>query len=122
MNNATVGIVKLKTSDFIIQTCSCYYSTWKKIRDKGDETWNFDDIESGKTSFRKLFHQKMTIFHCCHSCFEKVVMMNSLLIKSDAAVGHCLLFKSHNAAKCSEICNACIWLYIELFKNELFAL
>ena len=122
MSSNNVGIIKLKTSDFIIQTCSCYYSIWKRIRDKDDETWKFDDIESGKQSFRKLFHQKMTIFHCCYSCFEKFIMMNSILIKSDASVGHCLLSKSVNMANCSQICNACVWLFIELFKNELFAL
>ena len=122
MSSNNVGIIKLKTSDFIIQTCSCYYSIWKRIRDKDDETWKFDDIESGKQSFRKLFHQKMTIFHCCYSCFEKVIMMNSILIKSDASVGHCLLSKSVNMANCSQICNARVWLFIELFKNELFAL
>ena len=118
MNDCRVGIIKLKTSDFIIQTCSCYYSIWKKIRDKNDETWNFDDIECGKVSFRKLFHQKMTIFHCCYSCFEKVVVMNEIILKSDADFGHCLKFRR----KCPEICNGCIWLFIELFKNELFAL
>ena len=122
MSSNNVGIIKLKTSDFIIQTCSCYYSIWKRIRDKDDETWKFDDIESGKQSFRKLFHQKMTIFHCCYSCFEKVIMMNSILIKSDASVGYCLLSKSVNMANCSQICNACVWYFIELFKNELFAL
>ena len=122
MSTVNVGIIKLKTSDFIIQTCSCYYSIWKRIRDKDDETWKFDDIESGKQSFRKLFHQKMTIFHCCYSCFEKVIMMNSIVLKSDATVGHCLLFKSANATNCSQICNACVWLIVELFKNELFAL
>ena len=122
MSSNNVGIIKLKTSDFIIQTCSCYYSIWKRIRDKDDETWKFDDIESGKQSFRKLFHQKMTIFHCCYSCFEKFIMMNSILIKSDASVGHCLLSKSVNMANCSQICNACVWYFIELFKNELFAL
>ena len=122
MSTVNVGIIKLKTSDFIIQTCSCYYSIWKRIRDKDDETWKFDDIESGKQSFRKLFHQKMTIFHCCYSCFEKFIMMNSILIKSDASIGHCLLSKSVNMANCSQICNACVWYFIELFKNELFAL
>ena len=122
MNDCNIGVIKLKTSDFIIQTCQCYYSIWKKIRDKNDETWQFDDIESGKKSYRKLFHQKMTIFHCCHSCFEKVIMMNPILIKSDAATGHCLRARFLNLNNCVEICNACIWLFIELFKNELFAL
>ena len=60
MSSCNTGIIKLKTSDFIIQTCSCYYLIWKGIRDKNDETWNFDDIESGKQSFRKLFHE----FNC----------------------------------------------------------
>ena len=117
-----VGIIKYKTSDFIIQTCSCYYSNWKRIRDDDDETWNFDEIESGKQSFRKLFRQKMTIFHCCYSCFEKVIMMNSILLKSDANVGSCLLGKSIDLVDCSDICFACVWLFIELFKNELFTL
>ena len=41
------GIIALKTSDFIIQTCSCYCSNWKEIRESNDEKWEFDKIESG---------------------------------------------------------------------------
>ena len=116
------GVIKLKTSDFIIQTCVCYYSNWKEIRDLNDEEWKFDKIESGKKSFRKLFHQKMTIFHCCYSCSEKVIMMNPIVMRSDETVGSCLKGKFVNAVECSRICNACVWFFIELFKNELFAL
>ena len=122
MSSSNVGIIKLKTSDFTIQTCSCYYSIWKRIREKDDETWKFDDIESGKQSFRRLFHWKMSIFHCCYSCFEKVIMMNLILVKSDPSVGNCLLAKSVNMVNCSQICNSCVWLFIQLFKNELFTL
>ena len=48
MSSDNIGIIKFKTSDFIIQTCSCHYSIWKIIRDKNDQTWKFDEIESGK--------------------------------------------------------------------------
>ena len=116
------GVIKLKTSDFIIQTCACYYSNWKEIRDLNDEEWEFDKIESGKKSFRKLFHHKMTIFHCCYSCSEKVIMMNPIVMKSDETVGYCLRAKFINAVDCPQICNACVWFFIELFKNELHAL
>ena len=122
MSSDNIGIIKFKTSDFIIQTCSCHYSIWKKIRDKNDETWKFDEIESGKKSFRKLFHQKMTIFHYCYSCFEKVVMMNPILIKHNSKAGHCLLARTNNLMICPEICNACLWLFIQMFKNELLTL
>ena len=122
MNAARAAILKLKTSDFIIQTCSCYYSNWKEIRKNNDETWNFDEIEPGKKSFRKLFYQKGTIFHCCYSCFEKAIMLNQIFIKSDSSVGNCLKIKSMNMVDSSQICNACMWFFIELFKNELFAL
>ena len=115
------GIVKLKTSDFIIQTCSCYCSNWKEIRELNDEKWEFDKIESGKKSFRKLFHQKMTIFHCCYSCFEKIVMMNPIVMNSNDAYGHCLKAKYLNERDCSQICNGCVWFFITLFEDKLFA-
>ena len=115
------GIIKLKTSDFIIQTCACYYSNWKEIRDLNDEEWEFDKIESGKKSFRKLFHQKMTIFHCCYSCFEKVIMLNPIVMNSNEAFGNCLKGKHLNVIDCSQICNGCVWFFITLFEDKLFA-
>ena len=122
MSSCKTGILKLKTSDFIIQTCTCHYSIWKRIRDKNDETWEFDDIECDKKSFRKLFHQKMTIFHYCFSCFEKIIMLNPIILRPDANTGHCLRAKFLNICDCQQMCNACVWLFIEMFKNEIFAL
>ena len=116
------GVIKLKTSDFIIQTCACYYSNWKEIRDLNDEEWEFDKIESGKKSFRKLFHQKMTIFHCCYSCFEKVIMLNPIVMNSNEAFGNCLKGKHLNVIDCSQICNGCVCFFITLFDNQLFTL
>ena len=121
MSGSTVTI-KLKTSDFFILTCECYYSNWKEIRKLNDENWEFDKIESGKKSFRKLFHQKMTIFHCCYSCFEKIVMINPIVMNSNDAYGNYLKAKFVNIRDCSQICNACVWFFITLFKNELFTL
>ena len=115
------GIIKLRTSDFIIKTCACVFSNWKEIRNKNDESWEFDKIESGKKSFRKLFHQKMTIFHCCYSCFEKV-MLNPIVMNTDEAFGNCLKGKHLNVIECSQICNGCVWFFITLFDNQLFTL
>ena len=117
-----IGIINHKTSDFVIQTCTCFYSNWKEIRELNDEKWKFDKIESGKKSFRKLFHQKMTIFHCCYSCFEKIIMLNPIVMNSNDAYGNCLKAKFVNARDCSKMCNGCIWFFIELFKNELHSL
>ena len=116
------GIINIKTSDLIIQTCDCYYSNWKEIRQSNDEEWNFDKIEFGKKSFRKFFHQKMTIFHFCYSCFEKIIMLNPIVTNANEAYGNCLKAKFVNAKKCSEICGGCLWFFIELFKNKLHAL
>ena len=116
-----VGLcVRLKTKDFKIVTCSCYYSNWKGIKDSDDETWKFDEIELGKPSFRKLFHQKMTIFHYCYSCFEKCVMMNTLVLSSDALSGFCLVAKNRDQNKCEDICSTCIWFFISQFKNDIY--
>ena len=79
MSSDNIGIIKFKTSDFIIQTCSCHYSIWKKIRDKNDETWKFDEIESGKKSFRKLFHQKMTFLLKNEFFITVIVVLRKLL-------------------------------------------
>ena len=114
--------IKLKTSDFTILTCECYYSNWKEIRKSNNENWKFDKIESGKKSFRKLFHQKMTIFHCCHSCFEKIVIMNPIVMNSNNAYGNCLKAKFVNMQDCSVICDGCVLFFIMLFKDKLFAL
>ena len=116
-----VGLcVRLKTKDFKIVTCSCYYSNWKGTKDSDDETWKFDEIELGKPSFRKLFHQKITIFHYCYSCFEKCVMMNPLVLSSDALSGFCLVAKNRDQNKCEEICSTCIWFFISRFKNDIY--
>ena len=118
--SSSLGVtMRIKTSDFEIATCSSYCSKWKEIKDTNDESWKFDEIESGKESFRKLFHQKMTIFHYCYSCFEKSVMMNPFVLSSDAPAGHCLMAKYGNRNMCSDICPTCIWFFISQFKDEL---
>ena len=121
--SSSLGLrIRLKTTDFKIVTCSCYYSNWKGIKDSNDESWKFDEIELGKQSFRKLFHREMTIFHFCYSCFEKSVMMNPFALSSNASAGHCLLAKYVNRNTCSEICATCIWFFITQFKDELHCL
>ena len=120
--SSSLGLrIRLKTTDFKIVTCSCYYSNWKGIKDSNDESWKFDEIELGKQSFRKLFHREMTIFHYCYSCFEKSIMMNPIVL-SDAPAGHCLIAKYVNKNTCSEICSTCIWFFITQFKEELHCL
>ena len=121
--SSSLGLrIRLKTTDFKIVTCSCYYSNWKGIKDSNDESWKFDEIELGKQSFRKLFHREMTIFHYCYSCFEKSIMMNPIVLSSDAPAGHCLMAKYVNKNTCSKICSTCIWFFITQFKEELHCL
>lgn len=108
-----------KTSDFNIATCSCYYSNWKEIKDINDESWKFDEIENGKKSIRKLFHKKMTIFHCCWSCFDKSIMMNPFILDENSPAGHCIMRKFMSVGSTNdEVCNACIWFFVENFKKE----
>lgn len=103
----------LKTKQFKIITCECYYSKWKEIKDIDDESWKFDEIEEGKKSFRKLFHKKMAIAHFCESCFEKAIMMNPFILDEERApAGYCIIRKYLNAINsCDEICNACIFFF-----------
>ena len=54
---------KIRTKDFKINTCSCYFSDWKKIKETEDESWVFDDIEKRKKSFRKFYFSKKTLVH-----------------------------------------------------------
>ena len=107
-----------KTSNFTIITCNCYSYQWNKIKRNKDESWKFDDIENGKDSIRKLFHQKMSIFHCCKSCFEKSVMTNPFTVTSTTPVGYCLMFNVKGKVSLDDICNSCIWFFIENFKKE----
>ena len=109
----------LKTNHFNITTCSCYYSKWKEIKDTDDESWKFDEIENGKKSFRKLFHKKMTIVHCCYSCFEKAIMMNPFILDENAPVGYCIMKRFLNGVhSCDEICNSCVLFFTNTFKHE----
>ena len=112
--------VKIRTNDFDFITCSCYYYDWKKIKDNEDESWKFDEIENGKKSFRKLYYSKKIIVHCCHSCFEKSIMMNPFILDEERALaGYCIKRKFLNAINmCDEIFNACILFFVNEFKNE----
>ena len=108
-----------KTNQFNIVTCSCYYSNWKKIKDTNDESWKFDEIENGKKSFRKLFYKQMTIVHCCCSCFDKSIIMNPFILDENAPAGYCIMKKFLNSgSSCDEICNACIYFFVDNFKEE----
>ena len=111
-------MTSFKTSDFTIITCNCFSYRWSKIKRDKDETWTFDDIEQGKICIRKLIHQKMSIFHCCHACFEKSVMMNSFSVSSTSPVGYCLIFNGKQRVPTQDICNACIWFFIDNFRKE----
>ena len=112
--------MKLRTNDLDFVTCSCYYYDWKKIKETEDESWKFDEIEKGKKSFRKLYYTKKIIVHCCHSCFEKSIMMNPFILDEERALaGYCIKRKFLNAINsCNEICNACILFFVNEFKNE----
>lgn len=108
----------LKTKQFKIITCECYYSKWKEIKDTNDESWKFDEIEEGKKSFRKLFHKKMAIAHFCESCFEKAIKMNPFILDDNAMSGHCIIMRFLNATTCDKICNSCVWFFVNEFKHE----
>ena len=110
---------KIKTSDLKFITCSCCYSTWKRIKETEDESWKFEEIENGRKSFRKFYFHKKTIVHCCYSCFEKAIIMNPFIVDKDAKAGFCIVKKFLNAYNsCEEICNACIIFFVSEFKNE----
>lgn len=111
-------MTSFKTTDFNVVTCDCYYFNWRKIKRTADELWKFEEIENGKESIRKLFYQKMTIFHCCKSCFDKSLIMNPFTISENSCVGHCIMFKTRGIRLENDICNACIWFFIENFKKE----
>ena len=107
-----------KTSDFKLVTCDCHYYEWQKIRKTNDDSWKFDDIENGRESLRKMFHHKMIIFHCCISCLDKAIMMNSLNIGKDSDAGYCFLARKRSLIETKDICNACMNYFIENFRKE----
>ena len=110
---------KIRAKDFTIITCLCYFSDWKKIKETEDESSVFDDIEKGKKSFRKLYFSKKIMVHTCHSCFEKAVMFNTFVLDEDAKAGFCIVRKFLNAiGSCNEICKACIFFFVNEYKNE----
>ena len=110
-------MTSFKTTDFNIVTCDCYYSDWLEIKRNKDESWKFDEIENGKDSIRKLFHEKMTIFHCCKSCFDKSIMTNPFTVSQNTKVGYCIMLKVRGRYF-DDICNACIWFFIENYEKE----
>ena len=107
-----------KTTDFKLVTCECHYYEWQKIRKTNDESWKFDEIENGRESLRKMFHQKMTIFHCCISCLDKSIILNQFILSKDSDVGHCFLARKRGLTETKDTCNACLWFFIENFKKE----
>lgn len=107
-----------KTTDFDIVTCSCYNFIWMKIRRTKDECWKFDEIEEGRKSIKKLFHHKTTLFHCCESCLEKSIIMNPFTLSEKSQVGQCFMAKIRSLIKTDDICNSCLWYFIENFKKE----
>ena len=110
---------KFRTKDFKIVTCSCYFFDWKKIKETEDESWKFDDIEKGRKCFRKVFFSKSTLVHCCHDCFEKAVMLNPFVLNDDAESGFCILKRFLNAiGSIDEICNACLFFFVNKYENE----
>ena len=114
-----VSPFQVKTSDLKIITCTCFYSSWKEIKDTKDESWKFDEIEKGRKCLRKFYFHKKTIVHCCYSCFEKLIIMNPFVVKEDSNAGLCIVRKFLNAINsCEEICNACIIFFVTEFENE----
>ena len=109
-----------KTSDFSIITCSCFCYAWKKIRTTGDESWKFDEIENGKKTLRKMFHQKSTIFHGCYSCLEKSILSNNFSLSTDDPNGHCIFFIKHGELIMENVCNGCLWFFIDKFRSDFF--
>ena len=57
--------------------------------------------------------------YTCHSCFEKAIMLNPFVLDEDAKAGFCIVRKFLNAiGSCNEICNACIFFFVNEYKNE----
>ena len=110
---------KIRTKDFKIVPCSCYFFDWKKIKETEDESWKFDDVEKGRNCFRKLFFSKRTLFHCCHGCFEKAVMLNPFVLNDDDEVGFCIVKRFLNAiGSVDEICNSCLIFFANKYENK----
>ena len=109
-----------KTEDFTIITCNCYSYQWSQIKYAKDESWKFDEIEKGKESFRKFFYEKKSIFHCCEDCLEKSIKTNPFTVNSTKPVGYCLLLIARGKIQISQVCDACIWFFVEKFNRELF--
>ena len=57
--------------------------------------------------------------NCCYSCFKKAVMLNPFVLDEDAKAGFCIVRKFLNAIQsCDEICNPCIFFFVNEYKNE----
>ena len=60
----------------------------------------------------------MTIFHCCNSCLEKSIIMNPFTVSEKSKVGHCFMAKMRSLVKTGDICNSCLWYFIQNFEKE----
>ena len=110
-------MITFKTSDFQIVTCECFCYPWKKIKETNDESWKFDEIENGKKTFRKMFGNEGTIFHCCYSCMEKSIMTNDVVV-SDSR--YCAYAIKHDDGKLEKMWSGCIWLIIKQNKHDFY--
>ena len=111
---------KIRTKEFKIVTCICYFSEWDKIKKDGVETWKFDEIEknNGK-KLRKVFIRNMLLFHCCHNCLEKIIIENPFIIEPESLAGHCIMKRFLNAiASIDDICNGCLHFFISKFEDK----
>ena len=109
--------MNFKTSDFKIVTCDCFCYEWKKIKDSNDESWKFDEIENGKKTFRKMFGDKRTIFHCCYSCLEKSIMMNDVVVSDERCCSYSIKYDN---GKLEKICSLCLWDVININKRDFY--
>ena len=111
---------KIRTKEFKIVTCSCYFSNWKKIKETEDESWKFDEIEKEKNKcLRKVFIKHMILFHCCCNCLEKIIIENPFVIENDSPAGHCIMKRFLNAiGSIDDICNSCLCYFVLNFESK----
>lgn len=108
---------KCITNTVTIVCFKCFYQNWKEIRELQNDNWKFDEIENGKKCFRKLFFFLNKLFHCCHECFQAKISISSFQL-GDEWKGYCIARKLLNEITVSQICEACILYFINVYSKN----